>query len=381
MEALLAQAQTLAKTVTESNRKALIDGLRDLATSLEDNQESAQRLIYTHYPLIALRIGSDLNLFSLLADAEKPLTSSEIAQKTGAAPQLMARLLRYMASARLIKEADVDTFTANNVTRTFAIPGWRSAVYHQFDYTGRALNHLPEYLKEHKYKDIVSPIDCPLTSAWKTDLHPFAHLLSQTELFGHFQQFMSVQRMGMPTWLDVYPYKAAASNLAPERVLFVDVGGGIGHQSVALREALPNVPNKIILQDMEQVIPMAIKHPGIEAQAHDFFQPQPVKGAKMYYMRNILHDWREEQCLEILKQLKAVLADDSVILIDEMYLPLKGVHWQATQLDLTMMSCLSSMERNEAQWQDLISKAGLKIKKVYKYTDSLSDAIIEVVPA
>jgi len=96
---------------------------------------------------------------------------------------------------------------------------------------------------------------------------------------------MAVQRMGMPTWLDVYPYKAKAEDLSPEQPLFVDLGGGIGHQSIALREQLPNVPNKIILQDIPQTLEHAIKHPGVDIVVQDFFQPQQVKGRSFHPLR------------------------------------------------------------------------------------------------
>ena len=83
----------------------------------------------------------------------------------------------------------------------------------------------------------------------------------------------------MPTWLDVYPFKEKIHDLGPEQPLFVDVGGGIGHQSIALREKLPDVRNKIILQDMPATLDHAIKHDGVEVMAYDFWQPQVVKGA------------------------------------------------------------------------------------------------------
>lgn len=88
--------------------------------------------------------------------------------------------------------------------------------------------------------------------------------------------------MGMPTWLDVYPYKTKIENLSPEQPLFVDLGGGLGHQSIALREKLPNVRNKIILQDIPQTLEHAIKHPGVEIMVQDFFQPQQTKGNNIH---------------------------------------------------------------------------------------------------
>jgi demethylsterigmatocystin 6-O-methyltransferase len=64
-----------------------------------------------------------------------------------------------------------------------------------------------------------------------------------------------------------------------------------------------------------------------------------------------------------------------------MVVPNSGAHWQATQLDLIMMTSLAALERTKEQWYDLIAKADLKINKIYTYTTSLQDSIIECVPA
>ena len=74
------------------------------------------------------------------------------------------------------------------------------------------------------------------------------------------------------------------------------------------------------------------------------------------------------------------MAPDSLLLIDEMVLPNTGVHWQQAQLDMLMMATLGARERTEEQWYRLAEEAGLSINKVYPYTVSLRDSIIEAVP-
>lgn len=98
-------------------------------------------------------------------------------------------------------------------------------------------------------------------------------------------------------------------------------------------------------------------------------------------MRNVLHDYPEEKAILILKSLLAACAPDSVILIDEMVVPNKGAHWQSTQNDFIMMTALAALERTHDQWYDLTAKAGLRIQKMYTYTMSLQDSIIECVAA
>lgn len=46
MDAFFAQAKALVKTADETDRKKILDTLRDLSHSLETPQDSAQRIMY-----------------------------------------------------------------------------------------------------------------------------------------------------------------------------------------------------------------------------------------------------------------------------------------------------------------------------------------------
>jgi demethylsterigmatocystin 6-O-methyltransferase len=91
---------------------------------------------------------------------------------------------------------------------------------------------------------------------------------------------MVVQHMDMPVWLDIYPYQdqAEAIKTDVERTFFVDVGGGLGHQSIALRDRVPDLENRIVLQEQNMVLQFAIDHHGVEKMSYDFYTEQPVKG-------------------------------------------------------------------------------------------------------
>ena len=41
-----------------------------------------------------------------------------------------------------------------------------------------------------------------------------------------------------------------------------------------------------------------------EFLAHDFFTPQTVKGAEVYLMKYIIHDWSDEYAVKILRRLR-----------------------------------------------------------------------------
>ena len=93
-----------------------------------------------------------------------------------------------------------------------------------------------------------------------------------------------------------------------------------------------------------------------------------------------MHDYPDDKCIEILRQIMKAMDKESVILIDDMIVPNRGAHYYATQLDLTMMATLGAMERTEKQWYSLMDSAGLRIKSICTYNIDFRDSIIVAVP-
>lgn len=97
---------------------------------------------------------------------------------------------------------------------------------------------------------------------------------------------MAAHRDGLPTFLDAVNFEQEfVQDTTDTTPLLVDVGGGVGHQCLAFRLRYPAIPGRVILQDLDNVVALAESSPlpgfrdsGIEAQVHDFFAPQPVKG-------------------------------------------------------------------------------------------------------
>ena len=98
---------------------------------------------------------------------------------------------------------------------------------------------------------------------------------------------MATRRVGLATWFETFPM---ARLLCPDAkkdadaVLLVDVGGNWGHEVAAFHKAHPNVPGRLILQDlpsMMEKVEMEAPPEGVECMAYDFFTPQPVKGTPL----------------------------------------------------------------------------------------------------
>lgn len=57
---------------------------------------------------------------------------------------------------------------------------------------------------------------------------------------------------------------------------------------------------------------------------HDFFKEQPVHGAEIYHFRAVLHDWPDESCVMILRNLIPALKKGSIILVSDTVMPRFG---------------------------------------------------------
>ena len=115
-------------------------------------------------------------------------------------------------------------------------------------------------------------------------------------------------------------------------LLVVDVGGGLGHVSQALAEHSPTV--KCIVEDSLDVITQgqetlpANLRGRISFQIHDFFNEQPVKGADVYLLRLVLHDWSDKYSKMIIRALIPALKPGAKVVVNDRLIPGRGkVHY------------------------------------------------------
>lgn len=247
---------------------------------------------------------------------------------------------------------------------------------------------LPETLEHQGYQNPTNNLDTAFQRAHNTDVSAYSWTPTDPAVLPAFFEFMRSQRANQRNWTQSFPIQTlelSQEDMQSNRVLFVDVGGASGHQCISLRVIHPELSGRIIVQDQERVIArideIELKKHQVEPIVHDFFQPQPVKAAKAYYMRNIMHDWPDSKCIEILEHLRNAMAQDSIILIDENVLPDVGASWKQAQKDIQMMSVLAAVERSVSQWHELLMLAGLRVRKIHTYDDDIGDSIIEAVPA
>lgn len=158
----------------------------------------------------------------------------------------------------------------------------------------------------------------------------------------------------------------------PEGSVVVDVAGNMGHCSIPIAETNPGI--RIVVQDLPKIINNAKDpatsvvpehlRPRFEFVEHSFFEPQPVKGAAVYFLRMIMHDYSDEYAIKILRPLVQAMSPDSrIVLMDQLMPSTVGllpydVERMMRTTDLQMMALTNAKERDEDEWKDLVSRAG-----------------------
>jgi len=249
---------------------------------------------------------------------------------------------------------------------------------HAFDTCGPATNALPSFLADNNYSDITSNTHTPFQKGHNTDLSAFQWLAQHPKNFHALQVVMTALQSA--DWLnDLDVLDQAATKVvqgSEKKPFFVDVGGGHGHQCKQVLEKFPNLHGSLVLQDLAQAVDKLPPIDGVKIMAQNFFEKQAVQGAKFYYLRRIMHDWPDAECLTILSQLAEAMDGDSRILMDEVVLPDANVPWQAAMQDISMNIQFGGKERTRSEWHSLIEKSGLEVADVRTYNVSSCASVI-----
>ena len=106
--------------------------------------------------------------------------------------------------------------------------------------------------------------------------------------------------------------------------------------------------------------------------------PQPVYGARIYYMGSVLHDWPKQDARKILRNIVPAMAKGySTLLLNENVIPATGCHPHLSALDLTMMALFGSKERTEEDWRELLESEGLRLVAIHTIPSCLK-GVLEV---
>ena len=167
------------------------------------------------------------------------------------------------------------------------------------------------------------------------------------------------------------------------------IGGGGGHISADIATFHPKL--QFIVQDQpSQEIVFNSRVPAdlrsrISFQPYDFFTPQPVKEADVYFLSHVLHDWSDEMALKILRQIvPAMKATSRILLLERVVAEFGEVSNAEMQIarsaDLLMLSLFNAKERTKDDWEVLVESADerLIVKNIVSSSAGGSKSLIEI---
>lgn len=352
--------------------------VREAEKARADLQKRSRELAPPPFALLELAMGSmltqaiyaaaELRIAEALYDG--PLSPEEIAQRVGADADAVGRLLRLLASHQIFEGRPDGTYTLTPMAdalradhpmsmRDIAVLMGHPTHWEDWGHFLESVRTGEPSLPKHR------------------GMGAFEYLTQNPEYGEVF-----IRGMGNMSDTETYPILAAYDFSRFGTV--VDFCGGRGGLLAGILQQTPGARG--ILSDprvegngaaaflAEQgVADRCTTHPG------DLFDPV-VEGGDAYVLKHIVHDWPEDQALQILRNIRAAIKPDGRLLLIEMVLPEEGNDPHSGKLvDMWLMLLVGGKERTPSQYADLLARAGFKLDRVVETAAAVS--IVEAIPA
>ncbi|KAK1260700.1 hypothetical protein QJS04_geneDACA018056 [Acorus gramineus] len=142
----------------------------------------------------------------------------------------------------------------------------------------------------------------------------------------------------------------------------VDLGGSTGVAARAIAKAFPRL--KCSVFDLPHVVANAPECAEVERVEGDMFVEVPK--ADVVFMKSVLHDWDDEDCIKILKKCKeAIPAEKGKVVVVDIVMDVEeeeatGHDFTSARLgmDMDMLVTVGGRERAKAEWERLFKAAG-----------------------
>jgi SAM-dependent methyltransferase len=286
--------------------------------------------------------------------ANGPRTCEELAREVGADPKALYRVMRLLASIGVFSQPASGSFelTALGDTLRSDTPG----SVRNFAITETAPGH---WLPWGRLEESVRTGQPVARAALGMEL--FEWYGQNSEEAGFFNAAMgNLSALAADELVRVFDFSAVRK--------VVDVGGSHGVLLTSILRANPATHG--ILFDLPHVIATAGE--GIAAQglsercdlkSGDFFEAVP-EGGDLHLLKQILHDWDDEQAMQLLRNCHRSLAPGGTVLIVEMVIPSDNQPNLGKAMDLNMLVLLGGRERTEEEFRHLLSRAGFRLTRV-----------------
>jgi O-methyltransferase len=340
-------------------------GLRRLLTRVADSLVPPQvplfeRIIGTGATQL-IRAAARLRLADLLT--ERPQTAAELAAATGAAPDALHRTLRGLVAIGLFRLGRDGRFRNNRLSGALR-SGTPGSLRNYALYFGSAAN-------------VGAWADFETTLATGGNAFARVHGATIWDWFDAHPEEGAIFAGAMGELTELYAATIAATYPWNGLRRLCDVGGGCG---TLLAEILLRQPRLTgVLFESAGVLAAArafLAERGVagrvELVAGSFFAGVPA-GCDAYLLKNVLHDWDDDRCREILGACRRAMREGALLLIIETVVEADSVHDLGPLSDLQMMVvCAGGRERGAAELARLFAESGFRLARVLPTASPMS---------
>ncbi|MFE9258746.1 methyltransferase [Streptomyces sp. NPDC006879] len=315
----------------------------------------------------AIYVAAELRIADALVDG--PLSAQEIAQRVDAHPESVYRLLRLLASQSIFSEGKDGRFRQTPMSKALVAdsPGSMRDI-------ALLMGH-PIH-----WEDWAHLVDSVRTGEASL---PKLRGMGAFEFIDSNPEYGSVFTSGMGNMSDTETLPIVAGYDFSGYRQIVDVCGGRG---ALLAEVLKHSPNaRGVLFDAraeengaKDVLAEAGVSDRTSIEVGGLFDPVP-EGGDAYILKHVVHDWPEDQALQILKNVRKAIPAHGRILLVEFVVPSEGNGRHPAKLvDLWLMLLVGGKERTSEQYSSLLASAGFQLERVVQTAAPVS--VIEARP-
>ncbi len=298
----------------------------------------------------AIYVGAKLGIADLIANG--PRTTADLAAETGTHERSLYRLLRSLASVGVFTETADRTFANTPMSETLRADSPTST---------RAMTlFMGDKAHWSVFADLMYSVQTG-KPAWD-HVHGvacFPYMFETNKAFGDiFNQAMtSVSHAQIGAVLDAFDFSGIGT--------LADIAGGHGHLLGAVLQKNPSM--KGVLFDLGTVLagaPALLASSGVQDRVEmiegDFFSEIPVV-ADAYMLKHIIHDWDDEKCEKILRNIRRSMPENARVLIVDSVIPPGNDPHPGKILDLEMLIAPGGVERTEAEFETLLTASGFRL--------------------
>jgi hypothetical protein len=322
--------------------------------------DDVRRLVNGFRVSQAIHVAVVLGVSDLLAGG--PRAVADLAEQTGCDTRSLYRLLRALATVGVYEELDTQQFrntAMSDALRTDAPePVAGHAAFVGRPYYWQAWSALLHSVRtgENAFRSVHGQ------GVWEYRVdHP-----EESTVFD--AAMTSQSRFVAQAVLDVYDFGRFTK--------VVDVGGGRGAFIAATLRRWPELRGVVF--DQPHVVAGAaelLREAGVEDRCEvvpgSFFDAV-CSGGDAYVLKNVIHDWPDEQALAVLRTCRPAVGESAVLLLVERVIPGANEGPDAAFSDINMLVSPGGQERTEAQYAALLSAAGFRLRTVVPTASDVS---------